>query len=693
MRFNKKYKRGIFLLFLLLLISTSISFIKFNPKNYRINNNSVFLSAPEDNYEENDDIYSAYDIRTLEALWLSSHNGNGTQWDDDWYIIFLDPGEERLRVELLFSHSAGNIDIEVYRLVDSSYSKVAGSYSMNDNEYLELDIFPSGDYYLRVNGSNQGNTYDLWWEDLMPHDDWMEPNDNFGDAREIYPNYYFGLKIIGENEDWFWLYLDWGDTINVSIYFDNMMGNLELELWDPHNTSRIGSYTNREYESILYTADMSGDWRIHVYQVNGNFEIGYDMDIWVYPGDDWMEENDDYWSARWVDAKYYPNLRIKEYDEDWFRTYLNPDDTIEIRIFFKNYEGDLQLELYDPNDPNNPRAESYNDWDDENIFFTADITGDWCFRVYRVSGDYNMVVPYHMEVWINGMMEGDDPYEPNNKPEGAYDLRDYERNWLSKIHGLAVQGDEDWYLIDVTPGFQHLVVNLTFNPFQGYINIELYRVIDRHSLDWNPVYSNYSITGENRAVINYQYIDPGMYMLQVRGDFTGVEYNMWWDDIRTDLRSDDNYEENDDALNGYDLSFHEHEGLWMISGLAILNDSDWYRIQVDPGFEHLFVLVTYDYQEGPIGIEIYNGGYSKVTSNFTMKDNDYISYVLPSNGTYYIRIFGDYDKRNIYNLRWDTNPPSTEEMIPGYDLFILLGALFGVVVIFILKWKRNKNQQ
>jgi len=288
-------------------------------------------------------------------------------------------------------------------------------------------------------------------------------------------------------------------------------------------------------------------------------------------------------------------------------------------------------------------------------------------------------------------MEGDDPYEPNNKFDEAYDLRDYECKWLSKIHGLAVQGDDDWYMIDVTPGFQNLTVNLKFNPSGGYIQVDLYRLWDRHSLDWNPIGSNYSMTGDDKIDIICPYIDPGIYMIQVRGDCTGLEYDLWWDDERTDNRPDDNYEENDDRMTAYDLSFHEREDLWSINDLAIQNDTDWYKIQVNSGFEHLFVLVMYDYQEGAIGIEIYNWFSSKaLTSNFTMKDNEYISYDLPSNGTYYIRIFGDHSG-NIYNLRWETWPPYTEEMIPGYDIFILLGAVFGVVVLFTLKWKRSKN--
>jgi len=915
MKYNKKYKRGLFLLFFLLLLIGSISFIKINPKSNKLSEKLVSLSAPEDGYEENDDPSTAYDIRLLEANWLSSLGGNGTQLDDDWYMIDLDPGEERLKVILIFNDSAGNIGIEIY---DWNFNYVDGNDSIDDNEYFERDIYPDEIYYLRVYGDNAGNTYDLWWEDLVPYDDDMEENDDFGNTWWVNDKYYPKLKIVNLDEDWFSIYLNSGETIDVGIYFYHMDGDLQLDLYDPSNTFRLGSHTSDDHEFVSFIADMSGDWRIRVYheygnstvpysldvftgddwmeenddywnpwyvspnyyydlvilngdedwfQVwleagdtidvrmyfdqmvgdlqlelydpndsynprvgsyssdndefiyftvdvsgywrirvyheNGNSYVHYDMDLWhymgddwmeenddygnahwvdakyysdlrildydedwfqlslnigdaidisiyfnhndgnlslelydpsnswrvgsystyddefisysidkagiwrirvyheygnstvpyeldisYYPGDDWMEENDDYENAHWVDAKYYPDLMIKGDDEDWFRTYLNDGDIIDIRIYFDSYQGDLQLEVYDPNGYNIVREVSYSNYDQKSISFTADNPGEYRILVYQPYDGYD--IRYHLEIQINGIIGGDDPYEFNNHFEVAYDLRDYERRWLSNIHGLAVQEDEDWYMIDVTPGFQHLLVNFKFNSSLGFLQVDLYRMIDEYNIDWDAVWTNYSMTGDKKIDINCSYIDPGIYMILVRGDFTGLEYDLWWDDLRTDFRTDDNYEENDNAMFAYDLSFHQYQNLWTINGTAIQRDNDWYKIQVDPGFEHLFVELTYDYQEGALGIEIYNMYGSEVIDNWTKHDNEIISYDLPSNGTYYIRITGSYTG-NIYSLRWETWETYTEEMIPGYDIFILIAALFGVVMLFTLKWKKNNK--
>lgn len=918
MRLNKKNNQALFLLFLFLLIMTSISFITIRSENNNFNDNSVFLSAPEDPYEYNDDFDNATDIRFLEAQWLSDYLGNGSQWNDDWYMIKLDQGEERLRVELIFNSSEGDIDIAIY---DWNYNYIGGNYSSGDNEYFEQDIFPNGIYYLKVYGDNAGNSYNLWWEDLMPYDDYlekngyMEENDDIGSPSRVYSEYYHKLKIVPWDEDWFEIYLnsgdiidiriffnhsdgnlqlelydrfdimrigsyssndnefissftidtegdwrirvyhadnnsdvfydldiitgddwrednddywisyyvdpgfykdlvilggddDWfdinlnnGDTINISIffnhiagdlqlelyspddntnpirrslstdnnefiffaaassgnwrihvynrygnsnvhydmdiwvyrgddmfepnddfssavpvgpiYYDNLVllhgnedwflfhldigdtievriefwnGNLDLELYDPYNITRIGSYSTYNYdENIYYTADVSGDWRIRVYHAGNDFDVYYSMDIW---GPDWMEDNDDYGSAQWVENRRYEDLNIMGADDDWFRIFLNAGDFVDVRIFFNSYEGSLKFKLYDHNDYMNERYISENYGDEESIHREVDISGDWFIQIYHNFGGPN--VRYTMEIRINNTIIGDDPYESNNYFEEAYDLSDDEGKWLSEIHGLAVQGDEDWYMIEIYPGFQHLMVNLTYNrTSQGFIEINLYQLWDVYNPDSNLIYSNHSITGNNTAVINCQYIEGGIYFIQVDGSSLDVKYDLWWDDFRTDHRLDDNYEENDNLDSAYDLTSYEDTWLSSIDGYGVQKDDDWYKIQVQSGRQHLIVVVKYDHQEGAIGIEIKDWLGSDVIQNYTAEDDVIISYNLPSNGTYYIRIFGD-RSRNIYSLSWYTIEPP-EEMIPGYDIFIIFGAIFGIGVVITLKWKRNKK--
>lgn len=115
----------------------------------------------DDNYEPNDDRTSAYDLSNEERTWLSTIDGYGLQWDDDWFRIYVSTGNSHLNVELTFTHSLGDIDIAV---VSSTGSSIASSTGVQNNEHISVDVTP-GTYYLRIYYDDDGNPYDLWWDD------------------------------------------------------------------------------------------------------------------------------------------------------------------------------------------------------------------------------------------------------------------------------------------------------------------------------------------------------------------------------------------------------------------------------------------------------------------------------------------------------------------------------------------------
>ena len=70
--------------------------------------------------------------------------------------------------------------------------------------------------------------------------------------------------MVDYDEDWYHIYLNDGDTVDIYIYFNNFDGDLQLELYDPSNNFQAGSWTSDSSEHILYIVDMSGEWRIRV---------------------------------------------------------------------------------------------------------------------------------------------------------------------------------------------------------------------------------------------------------------------------------------------------------------------------------------------------------------------------------------------------------------------------------------------
>jgi len=495
MKFRKNMKLGVSIIFLLLIFTTSISFINLSTKNNVVDKDSLSVSALDDSYEPNNNYSQAFDLSPFEGIWLSSINGTGIQADDDFYEIYIFPGYEFLKVNLSYFNT---IDVINITICDNSGVPIKNGNEITlGNEYVDFKVPYSGTFYIKVFGYNTSTNYDLWWISLLP---------SFGG--------------------------------------------------------------------------------------------------------------------------------------------------------------------------------------------------------------------------------GDDLYEMNNIPENAYWLGEDEQTWLSDLHGMAVQGDDDWYAIEVTPGFLNLEVKLNFTRALGNIFMTIHflevQIDPFGKLTWNIVDQGIgSFSFNNREYINEPHLNSGygIYLIEVKGVNDDNEYNLWWDTNKTRF-GDDYFEENDNLGDAYDITdfevkFNDHQpreedntgdssanvdrkniiflaleiflekqrGISRID-FGVQLDDDFYKIEIHEGFEHLKVLIKYDYAKGQMGLELYDQNMNMLKQNFTLSDNDYIDYVVPSNGTYYIRVYGD-NTGNFYNLFWTAMENENIEEIPGYDLLIVLGAIIGVSTI-IIKKKRSK---
>jgi len=696
------------IIFLLLIFTTSISFIDFSTKSNIFDENSLSISAPEDPYEENDAFTTATDLRPYEGWWLSAINGTGAQWDDDWYLINVTSGKEHLRIILIFDHLLGDIDLQLH---DSGFTWGVSRTSTTNDESMDVTVPGPGVYFIQVYFANMGNWYDLWYNTTSIFDDSYEENDQEHETYDLTPvaaMWQYNLRQF--DDDWYEIRLDLGEErLKVQLFIpDHFAGNIDLEVYDG-GFNKIGeSKSPGDTEYLEFDLFTSGTCYLRVFGDN----MGNTYDLWwedlppfTTGGDDWAEENDDFDQARWLDPNFYHDLWIIGDDEDWFQFSRYEGEEIDIDILFYQWEGDLQLELYDPSGIQ--RAESYSNNNNEKILFTATVDGDWRIRVYQVNG--NADVYYQLD-----MHGGDDPYEINNNPYEIFhpdseendptggsdvtggkesmdwkdhpsNLAQHEQTWLSDLYGLAVQGDEDWYAIEVTPGFLNLEVILLFNHSLGDIDMEIH-ILDFQGSVIPTGIGSYSVN--NSEYINVTVSRGGIYFIKVFYGNAGNEYNLWWDDHKTRFW-DDAFEFNDDFSNAYDISAFKNDylGIRQID-LGVQYNDDFYSLEIYEGFERLRVLIVYDFAEGVMGLKIYDHELNEIAGNFTNADNDYIDYTVPSNGTYYIRVYGD-NTGNTYNLFWEAWENEEIEMIPGYDLLIMIVSIIGISMV-VIKMKRSK---
>jgi hypothetical protein len=104
-----------------------------------------------------------------------------------------------------------------------------------------------------------------------------------------------------------------------------------------------------------------------------------------------------------------------------------------------------------------------------------------------------------------------------------YPGSDWKQTWLSNISGLGVQGDDDWYKIDVDAGREWVVVDCQFSVADGDIDIALY--------DSDGTELTYSESITDNEKINYIVPSGGAsYYILVYFEDAGNTYDLWWDD-------------------------------------------------------------------------------------------------------------------------------------------------------------------
>jgi hypothetical protein len=129
-------------------------------------------TQPDDCYEVNNDRSMAYDLSYHEGAWLSTLGCSGIQSDSDYYQIYVD--QDFIHVRCTFTHAAGDIDLQ---LEDASGNPLMASRSVTDNEEIVFDARgrAPATYYILVHYGDQGNAYDLWWDDLAFDPTTLEP--------------------------------------------------------------------------------------------------------------------------------------------------------------------------------------------------------------------------------------------------------------------------------------------------------------------------------------------------------------------------------------------------------------------------------------------------------------------------------------------------------------------------------------
>lgn len=183
------------------------------------------------------------------------------------------------------------------------------------------------------------------------------------------------------------------------------------------------------------------------------------------PGqDDEFEQNDVPAEAAVVQAGTYGELMLL--DDDWYQLKLDAHQTVQVQIVFDHLVADLDLAIYDDQlvrQANSAGTET----NSENVQLAAgEAEGTYLIHVYGFEGSS---AAYAMTIQLgqgSAPPGEDDAYEENDSAFDAAPMG-------AGLYEDLVAWDEDWYRLEVQPGWQ-LTVQIEFLHAAGDLDMVLY---------------------------------------------------------------------------------------------------------------------------------------------------------------------------------------------------------------------------
>ena len=476
------------------------------------------VDCNDDAGEENDNQQQA---RRIEE---GSLDGTICPGDEDWYAVHVNAGGA-LSALVEFQNAQGNLDLEVL----NPQGRVVGSSATDgDSETVEVsEVEQSGLYLVRIfSPRGADNDYELTVVVDDPQgcaDDGDEENDDLNDATLVEFGEAAGLTVCPQDDDFYAVELNAGDGLTAQIFFDDEQGDLDLQIQDEEGRVLASSVSISDHEEATVGSVQNGGlYFIRVYGFLGATG-DYDLNIERIDGgtecdDDRQEPNDTRNRARALAPGEQTNLHLCEGDDDWYSIDVEAGEILEVNLTFVHADGDVDLEVLDPNFAVIARGFSVDD--NERAARRAAVSGTFFVRVFSffpVDNDYSMNIAVLPE---DSCLEDND--EENDTRETA------RRIFRGTRVGLGLcqpdgETEEDWYSFTVSEG-QDITATITFIHADGDLDLELFREGEETALD-------FALGFRDTETVELADAPAGTYLVRIFsfGDVLTSEYTLFVD--------------------------------------------------------------------------------------------------------------------------------------------------------------------
>lgn len=564
---------------------------------------------------------------TLEGLTLCD--------ESDWFSFVAFEGDV-VEVNTTFLNDDGNLNL---RFVDPDGELLQLLATTGDGERLRRTISRTGTYRVEVLGSGRGvyNSYDIRLDvERNCQPDASEENDTAEDPARLTEtsNSLEARTICEQDEDWYLVPLYPGETMEASISFVHVVGDLSLELYDDGGQLLESSQTEEDQESVSLVAEARRDVLLRVPGAEGLINL-YDLSVQVTPAacEDAAEaeqSNNDAGEATPVEAGATVQGQICAGDEDWYQVWLPAEVELTATLDAVAQDGDLELTLFEP-DGATLVVTSNTQEDQEQVALAIPEPGAWLLRV-RGQGRAQNSYSLSLEGGPQATCPEDDRLEAG---EGFAEPITLEPGGYGDLVLCGAPQEEDWYAVALAPG-QSLEAFALLGAPEGELEISLF---PPGAEDPEAEPYDLGLGGGVQRVRAQVGAVEGLWRVRVRSSQEGavpyaLRLNVYDGRLPLDCEFDDEFEPNNlprEASRVLDRRSHEA----VICG----GDADWFRLEALEG-EEITVRLDFAQADGDVDAALYAGRdvENPIVEGDSASDGEILRWRADRDGPFFVRV-------------------------------------------------------
>ncbi len=447
--------------------------------------------------------------------------------DSDFYQIEVTEAGAELTVTATFDTIFGDVDLAL--LGSDGTTEIARATTRGGTERLARTIDTPGTYFIRAFlGAGQNTTYSLSTSSTFEPtcNDRFEPNNNAQTATPVSSGTYEGLDLCDtESQDWFAIAVSGSSTLNIDIFFDGQLADIDLELYSTNGTTELASSASvTDTESISEPITASGVYFIRVLHYRGSpnaYRMVIDaVDLDTNCTEDAFEDDDSPAQARAASPGTFTG-HLCAGDPDHFQFNANAGQQITATLTFSTAQGNLALTLLDTNGTTTLRSQD-GSTGTETLVWPVATTGDYTLRVTGgglANADYSLAIAL---TDTPDQTPCNDRFEPNNSAQTA------PRIAAGRYDDLDVCADDDnsdFYAVEISSAAT-LQIDAFFSHAGGDIDM---RLLD---INGTTVLASAISSSDNEQIVR-SITQPGVYTIEVYG-FLGDVTNSY--DLNVEIR-------------------------------------------------------------------------------------------------------------------------------------------------------------